>query len=107
MRSEMQLKFNDSSNLETRIAEFKNDPDKMQDITKFIDDILFDAQQQAQAQEDSKTVSFTYLILIRMDADCEQIFFIFSRLTIPNYLEMVSNVKLCFFYPFIVVLTSQ
>jgi 6-phosphogluconate dehydrogenase len=88
----MHLKFSDES-LESRVAQFKKDPEKMADLTIFIDEILDEAQQKAQQKEGGTVVRHIPKVWI----DEEQIknismFRFISRLTNQNLqAEMVSS----------------
>ncbi|XP_055631363.1 uncharacterized protein LOC129771591 [Toxorhynchites rutilus septentrionalis] len=59
MRVEMNLDIQEShnprENMDNRIAEFKNDPDRMNDVNVFVDDVLNEAQKNAEVKLQDKT----------------------------------------------------
>lgn len=72
MRSELSLDLSSPTTLplESRMYEFKQDPQKMDAITKFVDEVLVKAQDEVERKNDAKNVrkkriklmvSFSYL----------------------------------------------
>lgn len=59
MRVEMNLDIQESRDLrddiDTRIAEFKQDPDKMSELNVFVDDVLSEAQKSAEVKLQDKS----------------------------------------------------
>uniref|UniRef100_A0A336LWT0 CSON007356 protein n=1 Tax=Culicoides sonorensis TaxID=179676 RepID=A0A336LWT0_CULSO len=48
MRSELQFQIENESSLERKILEFKSNEDNMYELNKFIDEVVLDAERQAQ-----------------------------------------------------------
>lgn len=56
MRSELQFNLEDDQSLERKMMEFKANEEKMIEMNKFVDDVLIDAQAQAQRQCEAREV---------------------------------------------------
>uniref|UniRef100_A0A1Q3FTU8 Putative odorant binding protein antennal n=1 Tax=Culex tarsalis TaxID=7177 RepID=A0A1Q3FTU8_CULTA len=55
MRVEMNLDIQDIQNIDSRIAEFKQDPEKMGELNGFVDEVLNEAQKSAEDKLQDKS----------------------------------------------------
>ncbi|EAT41941.1 AAEL006464-PA [Aedes aegypti] len=63
MNLDIQDSHNDRDDIEARIAKFKQDPDKMDEMNVFLDEVLSEAQKSVEVKLQDKSVRIEFNVL--------------------------------------------